>query len=612
MSGLLLPVLYSGTFVQLMSVTVLQVAVPAVRADLSAGPGAAQLVVAGYTLTFACSLITAARLGDRYGYRRLFAMGMAVFTLAAAAGAAAPDASVLVAARLVQGLGSGLMAPQILSIVQTAVPAARRARAMAGYGATMAVASLAGPVLGGFLLELDPFGLGWRAAMALTVPVGAAALALAPALPPGGATGAGQRVDGLGACLSLSGLLLLVLPLTVGGDQGWPAWVWASLAASAALLAAFVAVQRRVAHPLVHRAALSGRTTRWGIAGILLFNAGVPSFVLLLSLHLQGALRLGPLATALTITPYAVGALLGSGLAEAAARRWGARLLAGSAGALGLVALLTAALIGSPGPALWAVLATGGVAFGAFTACAFALVLGTVPAAAAGSVSGLLPTAQQLGGTFGVALAGVAYTAPAATAGAAFAHAMGYEAVVFALAAGAGVVLHRAAGAGRPRPAGGSPRRGHGEHRQAGAGLARAERVAPGNGIEGERGERRPAVEQPREPRLLRHGGQGSGQRRQRGRLGGAGDRRAADPQPQRPARRRRFPDRVDHRHDDRPVAVRFGAVQHQHRAGVGHRLVHPLPDRRGRFGGAVGADHEHARHVDGVAPRGEIGAGER
>src|SRR5690606_13596705 len=316
-SGLLLPVLYSGTFVQLMSVTVLQVAVPAVRADLGAGPGAAQLVVAGYTLTFACSLITAARLGDRYGYRRLFAMGMAVFTLAAAAGAAAPDASVLVAARLVQGLGSGLMAPQILSIVQTAVPAARRARAMAGYGATMAVASLAGPVLGGFLLELDPFGLGWRAAMALTVPVGAAALALAPALPPGGATGAGQRVDGLGACLSLSGLLLLVLPLTVGGDQGWPAWVWASLAASAALLAAFVAVQRRVAHPLVHRAALSGRTTRWGIAGILLFNAGVPSFVLLLSLHLQGALRLGPLATALTITPYAVGALLGSGLAEA-------------------------------------------------------------------------------------------------------------------------------------------------------------------------------------------------------------------------------------------------------------------------------------------------------
>jgi MFS family permease len=437
-------VLLSGTFVQLMSVTVMQVAVPDVRQDLGAGSGAAQLVLAGYTLTFACSLITAARLGDRFGYRRLFVVGMAVFTVAATAGAAAPDPEVLVVARLVQGLGSGLMAPQILSIIQRTVPEARRPRALAYYGATMAGASLAGPVLGGVLLELDPFGLGWRAALALTVPVGLAALLLSPVLPPGrGQEGARTRVDPIGAGLSLAGLFLLVLPLTLGGDQGWPAWVWVSLAAAVVLLAAFAASQRRVPHPLVQPSALAGRTTRWGILAVLLFNAGVPSFILLLSLHLQGALGLSPLRTALTITWYAAGALLGSGIAETAARRLGAGVLVLGAGGLAMVSALTAVTIGAPGPALPLVLGVGGIAFGVFTASAFTLVLAEVPVEAASSVSGLLPTAQQLGGTLGVALAGVAYAAPAAHPGAAFWHAMVYEAVVFTLAAVATAALLR-------------------------------------------------------------------------------------------------------------------------------------------------------------------------
>jgi MFS family permease len=470
---LALPVLLSGTFVQLMSVTVMQVAVPDIRHDLGAGPGAAQLVLAGYTLTFACSLITAARLGDRFGYRRLFVAGMAVFTAAAAVGAAAPGPDVLVAARLVQGLGSGLMAPQILSLIQTAVPAGRRPRALAWYGATMAAASLAGPVLAGVLLEIDPFGLGWRAALALTVPVGIAALALCPVLPERGGQGFATRIDLLGAGLSLSGLFLLVLPLTLGADQGWPTWVWVSLVAAAALLGAFTVAQRRVRDPLVNPAALALRRTRWGIAAVLLFNAGIPSFILLLSLHLQGALHLGPLPTALAITPYAVGALLGSAVAERVARRLGAAALVICAGGLGASAVLTAVTIAAPGPALAFVLGLGGLAFGVFTASAFTLVLAQVPGRAASSVSGLLPTAQQLGGTFGVALAGVAYTAPAADPGAAFWHAMTYEVAVFTLAALATAVLHRLSGGGRsPAGTGGSRRRGRPSTR-------RGDRTAP-------------------------------------------------------------------------------------------------------------------------------------
>lgn len=441
----LLAVLLSGTFVQLMSVTVMQVAVPDIRRDLAAGPGVGQLVLAGYTLTFACSLITSARLGDRFGYRRLFVLGMAVFAVASVLGVVAPGAGVLVTARLLQGLGSGLMAPQILSIIQLTVPAARRPRALAYYGATMAAASLAGPVLGGILLDLDPFGLGWRAALALTVPVAVAALACSYVLPPGPgrSEGAGPaaRIDPVGVALSLSGLFLLVLPLTLGADLGWPAWVWLSLGASVLLLAAFAVSQRRIAHPLVHPSALAGRTARWGIGAVLLFNAAVPSFTLLLSLHLQGALAMNPLHTALTITWYAVGALVGSAVSEVAARRWGTAVLVVCAGALSVVCALAAVTIGVPGPALWLVLAAGGIAFGAFTASAFSLVLAKVPATATSSVSGLLPTAQQLGGTIGVTLAGVVYAAPAVDPSAAFTHAMVYESAVFALAAAATAVL---------------------------------------------------------------------------------------------------------------------------------------------------------------------------
>jgi len=437
-------VLLSGTFVQLMSVTVMQLAVPRIRHDLAAGPGAGQLALAGYTLTYACALITAARLGDRFGYRRLFVAGTVVFTCASLAAAAAPDAGTLVVARLVQGAGSGLVAPQILSLIQTAVAADRRAAVLGRYGATMAIASLAGPLCCGVLLHFDPFGAGWRVALALPVPVGVAALALARILPDGRGPSGTSRVDPVGAGLSLTGLILLVLPLTLGQDAGWPAWTWFSLVLGSALLAAFAVAQRRVPHPLVHPEALRAATTRWGIGAVLLFNAGIPSFSLLLSLHLQGALHRDPLTTALTVAPYAIGALAGSAVAEAAARRFGATALAAASGGLAVVSLLVVPALAGPAPVLWVVLGAGGFAFGLFTASAFSLVLHRVPPRVASSVSGLLPTAQQLGGTLGVALAGVVYTAGA------MGWAMVYEAVVFLFAAAATARLRRTPA---PRPA---------------------------------------------------------------------------------------------------------------------------------------------------------------
>ncbi|MFD7291872.1 MFS transporter [Streptomyces sp. NPDC059897] len=432
----MLPVVLSATFVQLLNVTAAQIAAPSIQADLGAGSGAVQLILAGYTLTYACLLITAARLGDRYGYRRLFVLGTVVFTTGSIAAACAPDATFLIAARLVQGAGSGLVAPQVLSIIQVAVPAARRPRALGLFGATMGVASLAGPLIGGLLVGADLFGLGWRPVFLVTVPVALVSLAGATVLPRTRGPG-GQRVDGVGVLLTTVGFGALVLPLALGGEADWPWWTWATLAGSVAVLGCFALTLRHRPHPLVYPSLFRDRRARAGVLLVFVFNAGVPSFTYLLFLHLQSALGCPALTAALTSAPFAAAAVLGSRGAPVLARRHGAAALTVSALVLAGTALALAPLIGTEA-GRWAalpVLALGGAAFGSFTASVFASVLAGVDDSAAGSVSGLLPTAQQLGGSIGVAAAGLVYFAPMAGPDAAFRHAMIYEAAVFTVTA---------------------------------------------------------------------------------------------------------------------------------------------------------------------------------
>ncbi|WP_245194874.1 MFS transporter [Kitasatospora phosalacinea] len=459
MSGarLVLPVVLSATFVQLLNVTVAQVAAPAVQAGLGAGPGAVQLVLAGYTLTYACLLIPAARLGDRYGYRRLFVAGTVVFTAGSVAGACAPDAASLITARLVQGAGSGLVAPQVLSLIQTATPATRRPRAFGLYGATMAVASLAGPLIGGLVLSADLFGLGWRPVMLLTVPVALASLAGATALPRARRTD-GPRVDKLGALLVTVGAGALVLSLALGREAGWPWWTWAGLAVAVAALGHFVRTLPHRPDPLIHPAVLGDQSARKGTLLVFVFNTGVPSFTYLLFLHLQSAVGYSALAAALTSAPFAAAAAVGSRAAPALTRRHGPKVLTVASLVLAGMCLALAPLVGSATgrQAALPVLAVGGAAFGAFTASVFTQVLAQVHGPAAGSVSGLLPTAQQLGGSIGVTAAGLAYYAPAADADTAFRHAMLYQVAAFTITALISLRLHH-------RP-GTEPMHGHSRH----------------------------------------------------------------------------------------------------------------------------------------------------
>ncbi|MFJ8794479.1 MFS transporter [Streptomyces sp. NPDC102462] len=462
----LLPVVLSATFVQLLNVTIAQIAAPAIQSALGAGPGAVQLVLAGYTLAYACLLITAARLGDRYGYRRLFVLGTAVFTAGSVACAAAPGAGWLIAARLVQGAGSGLVAPQVLSLIRTGVAPERRPRALALYGATMGVASLAGPLIGGLLIGADLFGLGWRAVFLVPVPVALASLAGADLLPRTRGTD-GRRVDWAGAVLATTGFGALVLPCALGRQAGWPWWTWASFAVAAAALTCFTLTLPHRPDPLIDPSVLRERTARQGVLLVFVFNAGVPSFTYLLFLHLQSALGYPALSAALVSAPFAGAAVLGSQAAPALSRRLGPAVLTAAALVLAGMALALVPLIGTgPGRrAALPVLAAGGAAFGLFTAAVFALVLAGVRGAAAGSVSGLLPTAQQLGGSIGVTAAGLAYFGPADGAHTAFGHAMAYEAAVFVLTALIALRLRRTGpGPRRPRPGPPSRTRPFGTH----------------------------------------------------------------------------------------------------------------------------------------------------
>jgi MFS family permease len=251
-----LPVVLIAPFVVVLDFFIVNVAIPPMQSKLHAGSGAVEWVVAGYGLTFAIGLITGGRLGDRFGRRRMFSLGLFLFTVASAACGLAPSASVLVAARIGQGLAAALLMPQALAILGVIYTGARRVQAFTIYGMALGLAAVSGQLIGGALIEANPAGLGWRTVFLINIPVGAAGLLLAPRLVPESRAEGGSRLDLVGAALVTVGLTAIVLPLIEGRTHGWPPWTWLSLAVSPLLLLGFARHQhwlgRRGGDPLLH------------------------------------------------------------------------------------------------------------------------------------------------------------------------------------------------------------------------------------------------------------------------------------------------------------------------------------------------------------------------
>ncbi|MFJ9839272.1 MFS transporter [Kitasatospora sp. NPDC101155] len=423
--GLLLVVL-TATFMTALDVFVVNVAVPSLQADLGAGPAAVQWVMAGFSLALAAGLVTAGRLGDRYGRRRVFVLGLALFTLASAACGLAPTAGALVGSRVVQGLAAALMGPQVLAILRTAFSGAAQARAFARYGLTMGVGAVFGQLIGGLLIRADLLGLGWRSCFLINLPIGLAALALVRRCLPESRAPQRPGLDPVGVLLVTLGLTALVLPLIQGPGLDWPLWTGLCLAASLALLTAFAVHQHRTtratrttthigdAAPLVDTRLFRSRAFSAGLLAQLAFWLGQASFFLVLALHLQFGRGLDALGAGLVFTAIGLGYLITSNTTHLVTARLGEPrtiTVGGLLMAAGLGLLALAAYGAADGSAWW--LAPGlfvdGLGMGLVIAPVTTVALAAVEPQLAGSAAGVVSTVQQVGGAVGIALIGLVY-----------------------------------------------------------------------------------------------------------------------------------------------------------------------------------------------------------
>lgn len=423
-----LAVVLVATFMGILDVFIVNVAAPSIQHGLHASFSELQLVIAGYVLAYAVALVTGGRIGDAIGRKRAFVAGTAAFALASLACALAPSPLALIAFRIVQGLAAAVMLPQVLSIIRVTFPEHEQTRALGFYGATIGLASIAGQLLGGLLINANIAGLGWRAVFLVNVPIGAGAIVAALPTVSESRTAQRQGLDIGGVVLLSLGLVALMLPLV----QRTAYWV---IAACPVLLAAFVAWERRLSHrrttPLVPLGLFGQRSFTVGLVTVLVFYSGNAALFLILAYYLQGGLELSPLASGLTFVPLGTGFALTSVTVRRLVPRLGARVL--SLGAVimvaGLALIVCAVVIGSGRGGQPYLLAPGlfiaGAGEGMIAAPLIATILERVSGEDTGAGSGVLLTATQVANALGVAGIGALFAAVLGTSPEAGTHVAG-------------------------------------------------------------------------------------------------------------------------------------------------------------------------------------------
>ncbi|MFE0454771.1 MFS transporter [Streptomyces sp. NPDC058914] len=409
----------AAQFMALLDVFIVNVAAPTIGSDLHASGADLQLVVAGYAITYSVLLITGARLGDRFGHGRVHLVGLALFTAASLACGLAQSSTELIVFRMVQGAGSAVMIPQVLSLIQRTFTGEARVRALGAYSAVLAVGAAAGQVAGGVLVGADLMGSGWRPVFLVNVPVGLVLLVVGGRVLPrgGGARGARARgMDGPGLVLLAAAVSLVTVPLVLGQEEDWPLWSWLSLTAGAVLFALFCGYESRLARrggaPLIAPRVLRHPGMGLAVLRVMAVMAVNGGFLFVLTLHVQGGLGHSALRAGLTFAPTAVvfGAV---GLTW---RRWPAawqRALTPAGFALTAlsVAAVGLAFKGGDHGGAWIYGAYAGVGVGlalAFSPTLTRALAGVRPEDAA-DASGLLATVTQLGQLIGVAVFGTLF-----------------------------------------------------------------------------------------------------------------------------------------------------------------------------------------------------------
>lgn len=415
--GLALLSVLTGAFMVLLDVSIVNVAIPAIRNNLSANNADIQFVIAGYALAYAVLLITGGRLGDIYGRKRLFMTGMAGFISASALCGLAQTAIMLDLSRVLQGLMAALMFPQVLSVIQVSFPPRERARAFGILGAIIGIATITGPLVGGLIIRNDLTGGSWRWIFLVNVPIGLVSLFFAARVIRESRAPHATGLDVVGVVIATVGLFLLVFPLVQGQVAGWPLWTYLCMVASPFVIALFVLYERSLPaerFPLVRLSLFRIPAFRVGVVIAAVFIAGVPAFFFTFSLMLQVGLSFSALHAGLTTIPWSIGTAIASAVSARVAPKLGKWTIAiGSsllmAGVLGIILTLHLRGINVTSYDLIPSFFVAGLGLGTVIAPLLNVILAGVPGRDAGSASGVLSTFQQLGGAIGLAVVGVVF-----------------------------------------------------------------------------------------------------------------------------------------------------------------------------------------------------------
>lgn len=411
-------ILLTASFMDLLDTTIVNVALPAISEDLGASSSQLEWIVSGYILTFAVLLITGGRLGDRFGRKTIFVIGVSGFTLASIACTVAMTPEVLVVSRLVQGAYAAMMIPQVLSIIQVLFTPKERAAVFGALGAVSGMAAVAGPLIGGSLVSADAFGLGWRSIFVINLPVGILLLVASLVFIKNSKSDKPVKIDFAGVFLISSALFILVFALIQGREYDWPLWIWLMLGASPVLIALFAWLQYRqeksTGMPLIPPSLFKSRGYSAGAVTSFASTASVASFYLIFAIYLQTGLGFSAIDAGVASLPFSIGAFFGSGVAIPLAARLGKSLIfigallqiAGYYWVSRVVIDKADLLVGFD---LIVPLAIAGVGLTLVLVPLNDVALAETNVSDAGAASGVLTTFQQVGAAIAIAVIGVVF-----------------------------------------------------------------------------------------------------------------------------------------------------------------------------------------------------------
>ena len=403
----------------LLDSTIVNIAIPSIQTDLGASFASIQWLVAGYLLAFATFLITGGRMGDVFGYKKIFLIGVAGFTVASLLSGLAWSPEILIFTRILQGASAALMVPQVMSTMQIMYKPSERGAINGLFGALGGLSASLGPVIGGLLIQANLFGLDWRPIFFINVPIGIAALVLAVKYLPEGRSPHPLKLDIIGTVLVVLTLSLLVYPLIQGRELDWPLWTFVMLASAIPAFILFVLSQRRKdrkdGSALVQPSLFKVKSFGTGLSINLIFQIAMAGFFLTFGLFTQIGLGFSAIHAAVTGLPIAIGitfamVALGKTVIPALGRRaitYGALIMAAGLGVLTWMIFAIGTGINSwqlaPG------LLIAGFGMGFLFGALYTAVLNGVDTKHAGSASGTLSAVQQVGGAVGIAIIGVVF-----------------------------------------------------------------------------------------------------------------------------------------------------------------------------------------------------------